>query len=53
MVEIKGELVRMTFITNNFEWSANFICRLYKSRWGIEVFFNMDAMLTYVILRFV
>jgi hypothetical protein len=40
MVEIKGELVRMTFITNNFEWSANSICGLYKSRWGIEVFFK-------------
>ena len=39
-VEVKGKLVRMTFITNNFEWSANSICGLYKARWGIEVFFK-------------
>lgn len=39
-VEVKGKLVRMTFITNNFGWSANSICGLYKARWGIEVFFK-------------
>ena len=39
-VEIKGEDVRMTFISNNFKWSANSICGIYKSRWGIEVFFK-------------
>jgi hypothetical protein len=39
-VEIKGKLRRMTFITNNFAWSANSICGLYKARWGIEVFFK-------------
>jgi hypothetical protein len=39
-VEVKGKKVKMTFVTNNFEWSANSICGLYKSRWGIEVFFK-------------
>jgi hypothetical protein len=39
-VEIKGELVEMTFITNNMKWSADSICDLYKSRWSIEVFFK-------------
>lgn len=39
-VEVKGKLVRMTFVTNNFEWSPNSICGLYKARWGIEVFFK-------------
>jgi hypothetical protein len=40
MVEIKGERVQMTFITNNMAWAAGSICDLYKSRWGIEVFFK-------------
>jgi hypothetical protein len=39
-VEIKGELVEMTFITNNLKWAADSICDLYKSRWSIEVFFK-------------
>lgn len=39
-VEVKNKLVRMTFITNNFTWSASSICGLYKARWGIEVFFK-------------
>ena len=39
-VEVKKELVRMTFITDNFDWAASSICELYKSRWGIEVFFK-------------
>ena len=39
-VEIKGKEVKMAFITNNFDWSANSICALYKARWGIEVFFK-------------
>jgi hypothetical protein len=37
MVEVKGERVQMTFITNNMEWAAGSICDLYKSRWGIGV----------------
>ena len=39
-VEIKGKMVEMTFIANNFEWSAFTICQLYQCRWGVEVFFK-------------
>ena len=40
MVEINGKMRKMKFITNNFDWSANSICDLYKARWAIEVFFK-------------
>jgi hypothetical protein len=40
MVEVDNELRPMTFITNNMQWAASSICDLYKSRWGIEVFFK-------------
>jgi len=39
-VEIDGKMVRMVFITNNFEWAASSIADLYKARWGIELFFK-------------
>jgi len=39
-VEVNTQLVRMTFITNNFAWAASSICDLYRCRWGIEVFFK-------------
>lgn len=39
-VEVKGKMVEMAFITNNFEWSAYSICQLYQCRWGVEVFFK-------------
>ena len=39
-VEVQGEKVLMTFITNNFTWMPSSICDLYKSRWGVEVFFK-------------
>ena len=35
-----GKANIITFITNNFEWSAYSICDLYLARWGIEVFFK-------------
>ena len=40
LVEVDKKEVEMTFITNNFEWAASSICDLYKSRWGVEVFFK-------------
>lgn len=39
-VEINGKEKRMTFITNNFTWAASSVTDLYRSRWGIEVFFK-------------
>jgi len=40
LVELDGEEVVMVFITNNLEWAASSVGALYKSRWGIEVFFK-------------
>lgn len=39
-VEVDEKTIMMTFITNNFQWAPASICDLYKSRWGIEVFFK-------------
>ena len=39
-VEVKGVLKEMTFLTNNVDWTPSSIADLYKSRWGIEVFFK-------------
>jgi len=39
-VEVDGKMQQMIFITNNFEWASSSVCDLYKSRWGIEVFFK-------------
>lgn len=35
-----GKMVRMEFITDNFEFAASTICELYKARWDIELFFK-------------
>ncbi|MEM7387921.1 MAG: transposase, partial [Verrucomicrobiota bacterium] len=40
LVEVDGREEEMTFITNNLEWSPRSIGDLYRSRWGIEVFFK-------------
>ena len=40
IIEIDGTPRTMTFITNNMQWAPSSICDLYKSRWGIEVFFK-------------
>ena len=39
-LEVDGKMVILTFLTSNMEWSAVSIRDLYKSRWGIEVFFK-------------
>jgi len=40
VVQVDNEPRLMTFLTNNMQWAASSICDLYKSRWGIEVFFK-------------
>lgn len=40
IVEVDGKPRTMVFITNNTQWAPSSICDLYKSRWGIEVFFK-------------
>lgn len=40
LVEVNKKKITLTFITNNFDWSAGSVCDLYKGRWGIEVFFK-------------
>ncbi len=40
IVEIDNKPRSMVFITNNMQWAPSSICDLYKSRWGIEVFFK-------------
>jgi hypothetical protein len=40
IVEIDNKPRLMVFITNNMQWAPSSICDLYKSRWGIEVFFK-------------
>lgn len=39
-VLVNGEEKKMTFITNNMNWAASSVADLYKSRWGIELFFK-------------
>ena len=40
LVVVDSKERAMNFITNNFDWSPNSIADLYKSRWGVEVFFK-------------
>jgi len=39
-VLVDGEERVLTFITNNFTWSAGSVADLYRCRWQIEVFFK-------------
>lgn len=39
-VERNGKIVRMEFITDDFDLAASTICDLYKARWDIELFFK-------------
>ena len=40
LVEVRGEMREMVFMTNNFSWSGRTIAELYRARWGIETFFK-------------
>ena len=40
LVEVDGQEVEMTFLTNNLAWAASSVVALYKERWQIEVFFK-------------
>lgn len=40
IVKIDDEEKVMTFLTNNIEWKPSSVAGLYRSRWGIEVFFK-------------
>lgn len=40
LVELDGQWVEMTFLTNHLDWSAQTIADLYRCRWQIEVFFK-------------
>lgn len=40
LVEVRGEMREMTFLTNNLEWAPGSVCDLYRCRWEIEVFFR-------------
>jgi len=38
---VDGQEREMSFLTNNFQWSAQSVADLYRCRWNIEVFFKM------------
>lgn len=40
MVEVRGKMRQMAFLTNNFEWSPVSISDLYRCRWQVELFFR-------------
>jgi hypothetical protein len=40
LVEVKGQLRQMTFITSHLDWAPSSVCDLYKCRWSIEAFFK-------------
>ena len=39
-VEVDGQPVAMTFLTNNLTWAASSVAELYRCRWQIEAFFK-------------
>ena len=40
IVHVDGKPCKMSFLTNNFQWSPYSICELYRVRWAIETFFK-------------
>ena len=40
LVEMDGQEVELTFLTNHLEWAATSVVALYPCRWQIEVFFK-------------
>jgi hypothetical protein len=40
LVQVDGQERQMTFLGNNFCWSAQSLADLYRCRWNIEVFFK-------------
>ena len=40
IVEVDGKPTLIAFLTNNMDWAPSSVCDLYRSRWGIEVFFK-------------
>jgi hypothetical protein len=39
-VNLDGQEVQMTFLTNNLDWSGQSVADLYRCRWDIEKFFK-------------
>jgi hypothetical protein len=40
LVEVRGQMRQMTFLTNQLTWSAHSVIDLYRCRWQIEAFFK-------------
>jgi len=40
LIELEGQEVEMTFLTNNLEWASSTVGELYRCRWDIEKFFK-------------
>ena len=38
--EVDGKWRDMTFLANNFDWSATTIAELYRARWEVELLFR-------------
>lgn len=45
-VEVNGDMVQMTFLTNNFEWAVSSICDLYRCVGELKPFSNRSSRLS-------